>query len=139
MTSFGIRTFQLAIGAVALTVAGWASAQAADAAKPAPAPEAAAAKPAAQAHKKQAPKKHHYASPADREAAAVKEEARRGRLGDGQSASQYEQNAVARCNVFKTDLDRQACVGRVRNGQTSGSVEGGGLLMEYTQQVPASQ
>ncbi|MEQ6434519.1 hypothetical protein V8Z74_05630 [Comamonas sp. w2-DMI] len=139
MTGFGIRTFQLAIGALALTVAGWAGAQAADTAAPASAPEAAAAKPAPKAQKHHQHKKRNYASPAEREAAAVKEEARRGRLGDGKSASQYEQNALARCNVFKTDLDRQACVGRIQNGQTSGSVEGGGTLMEYTQQVPVNQ
>jgi hypothetical protein len=140
MTRFGIRTFQLAVGAAALTLAGWAGAQAADAtaAPAAAAPAAAAAKPAPQAQKRP-PKQHRQMSPAEREAAAVKEEVRRGRLGDGQSASQYEQNAVARCSVFKTDLDRQACVGRIRNGQTSGSVEGGGTLMEYTQQVPMKQ
>jgi hypothetical protein len=135
MTRFGIRTFQLAMGAAVLTMAGWVGAQATDAAAPA---AAEAAKPVPQAQKRQ-PQKHRQMSPADREAAAAREEARRGRLGDGKSASQYEQNALARCNVFKTDLDRQACVGRIQNGQTSGSVEGGGTLMEYTQQVPVKQ
>ena len=74
MTGFGIRTFQLAIGALALTVAGWAGAQAADTAARASAPEAAAAKPAPKAQKHHQHKKRNYASPAEREAAAVKEE-----------------------------------------------------------------
>lgn len=138
MKNSAIRSVQYALGAMVLTMAGWASAQATDAAAPAPAPEAAAAKPAPQQHKRQHNRQHRYSSPAAHEAAAAREEARRGRLGNGQSEGQYERNALARCDVFKTELDREACMGRVRNGQTSGSVEGGGRLMEYTQQVPVN-
>lgn len=138
MTNSAIRRMQFALGAMALMMAGWASAQAADTAAPAPAPEAAAAKPAPQQHKRQHNRQHRYSSPAAHEAAAAREEARRGRLGNGQSEGQYERNALARCDVFKTELDREACVGRVRSGQTSGSVEGGGTLREYTQQVPVN-
>lgn len=155
MAFFEARTFQLALGAVALTVAGFASAQAADAAAPAVAPVAAeAVKPAP----KKAPKaghhhhhKHGYnhghkhrdhqrdGMASGREEAAANSEARRGRLDNGQGANQYERNAFARCQVFKTDIDRQACADRVKQGATSGSVEGGGVIRESVIQVPASQ
>jgi hypothetical protein len=125
MPNFGIRTFQLTLGAVALTLAGWTtSAQAADEAAPA----------AHRLHKHHM-KKHHRpahhqgALPADREAAA----ARRSHLGEGENDRQYEHNALARCDVFKNEADRHTCVERVRNGTVSGSVESGGTLIEYTQ------
>ena len=129
MTYFAKRTLQLALGAVALTVAGFASAQA-----PAAAAVQDAAKPAAV-------KRHHRhnGDPAAREAAAARAEAQRGRLGDGQGPTQYERNAFARCEVFKTDIDRQACAARVKQGAASGSVESGGILRESTVQVPVNQ
>jgi hypothetical protein len=46
---------------------------------------------------------------------------------------------VARCDVFKNEADRRSCVDRVKDGQVSGSVEGGGVLREYTEQVPVRQ
>ena len=139
MVHSAMRTLQLAVGAVVLTAAGFASAQA-----PA-APEAAqdAAKPAAAAVKKHGGHKqhhrHHDGKPASREAAAARAEAQRGRLDNGQGANQYERNAFARCEVFKTDIDRQACVGRVKSGAASGSVQDGGILREGTIQVPVSR
>lgn len=141
MTCFGIRTVQWAIGAAALAAAGWAGAQAVGATAPAAVPEAAATRPApSMGHMHQRPHRmHRHASPAEREAAAARMEAHHGRLGNGQGDNPYERNALARCDVFKVDLDRQACVGRVRNGQASGSVESGGVLREYIQQVPANR
>ena len=78
-------------------------------------------------------------NPATREAAAARAEAQRGRLGDGQGPTQYERNAFARCQVFKTDIDRHACAERVKQGAVSGSVESGGILRESTVQVPVNQ
>ena len=49
--------------------------------------------------------------------------------------TQYEQNALRRCGIFKTEADRNACVGRVLEPQISGSVQGGGVLRSYTEQV----
>ena len=134
MTYFAKRTLQLALGAVALTVAGFASAQA-----PAAAVVQDAAKPAAVKHHHKQQRHHrHNGDPAAREAAAARAEAQRGRLGDGQGPTQYERNAFARCEVFKTDIDRQACAARVKQGAASGSVESGGILRESTVQVPVN-
>ena len=136
MTYFAKRTLQLALGAVALSVAGFASAQVADTA----ATVQDAAKPAAvKRHHKQQRHHKHNGDPAAREAAAARAEAQRGRLGDGQGPTQYERNAFARCEVFKTDIDRQACAARVKQGAASGSVESGGILRESTVQVPVNQ
>lgn len=49
----------------------------------------------------------------------------------------YERNAFARCEVFKAPEDRAACVKRLQQ-MPQGSVEGGGLLREYTYEVPAN-
>lgn len=54
----------------------------------------------------------------------------------GASAADYERNALARCEVFKTHENRMACVERMRQ-TPQGSVEGGGLLWEFSYQVPA--
>lgn len=48
----------------------------------------------------------------------------------------YERNAFARCEVFKVPEDRSACVKRLQQ-MPQGSVEGGGLLWEYSYEVPA--
>ena len=48
----------------------------------------------------------------------------------------YERNAFARCEVFKVPEDRAACVKRLQQ-MPQGSVEGGGLLREYSYEVPA--
>ena len=140
MVHSAMRTLQLALGAVVLTAAGFASAQTSvattDAAQD-------AAKPAAAAVKKHGHKHHHHhrhdGKPASREAAAARAEAQRGRLDDGKGPNQYERNAFARCAVFKTDIDRHACAERVKQGAVSGSVQDGGILRESTVQVPVSQ
>jgi hypothetical protein len=70
-----------------------------------------------------------------REAGAALVESRRGGLTDP-SPSQARQDALDRCNAFKTDQDRRECVARMTSGQVSGSVEGGGILREKTFTVP---
>lgn len=55
---------------------------------------------------------------------------------DGSSMSTYERNALARCDVFKQEGDRHSCVERMRGGSVSGSVRDGGVLREYSEQVP---
>ena len=63
-----------------------------------------------------------------KEAGAAYEEAKRGRLADG--SAQYQQNALARCNVVPSE-ERGACHARMQGqGTTSGSVEGGGIYRE---------
>jgi hypothetical protein len=129
----------LAIGAVALAAAGWSGAQ--------PAGQAAHAAPAHHAHKHH-PNKHEVqkhaardhaahaqAGSADREDAAARRAQERGDLS-GLNESQYQRNALARCDVFKDAPDHEACVARIRGGAVSGSVEGGGTLMESTQREP---
>lgn len=146
MTHTWIRPVQLGLGALALSMASWATAQTAAPAEAlaAPAAEKAPAKPHAGKHHRP----HHkgdkarrggHRDPAAHEAAAARDEARRGRLDSNGSEDQFQRNATARCEVFKVDLDRQACVERVRGGQVSGSVQGGGTITEYTQQVPVSR
>ena len=137
MMKFTTRSLQLALGAMALSLAGMASAQTNEA----PAPDKA---PAKQVHRK--PHKGHHerhehmarGSSSTKEAAAARQAQREGRLGGG-TEDQYQRNALARSGVFKAEMDKQACVERIRNGQASGSVEGGGMIMEYTQQVPLSR
>ena len=71
-----------------------------------------------------------------REAGAAYAEARRGGLTDP-SPAQARRDALDRCNAFQTDQDRRECVARMRSGEVSGSVEGGGILREKTFIVPA--
>lgn len=141
MTQSWIRHTQLCLGAVALSMASWAGAQTAAPADapPPPPPHAKHDKPKHHGHKKHH-HKHHYdrKDPAQREAAAARDQARRGGMGHHESLDQYQRNALARCEVFKTPEDRHACAERVRQpGQ--GSVEGGGIIREYTQQVRVPQ
>lgn len=151
MANFGIRTIQLTLGAISLAVAGMVGAQttqadpAMDAAKPAA--KSADMKSHKKMHKemhKGMPKEMHKqhrrdANPAMREAAAAKAEAQRGKLDDGQGVNQYERNAYARCQVFKTDIDRRACADRVKQGAISGTVQEGGILRESVIEVPVGQ
>ncbi len=70
-----------------------------------------------------------------REAAAAKQAERTGQL-TAPDAQALERNALARCAVFKTDEGKSDCEARVRNAQgASGSVNGGGLLLEATTPV----
>ena len=70
-----------------------------------------------------------------REAGAALGEAKRGRLGDGQSS--YEQNRMIRCDRL-TAGDREDCLRRMHGeGTVSGSVESGGVYRELRTTVPA--
>ena len=69
-----------------------------------------------------------------REAAAARQAGRSGQLTAPDSQAQ-ERNAMARCAVFKTDEGRSDCEARVRNARSSGSVNGGGELLEATTPV----
>jgi len=71
-----------------------------------------------------------------REAGAAYAEARRGGL-TSPSPSQARQDALDRCNAFQSEQDRRECVARMRSGDVSGSVEGGGILREKSFVVPA--
>ena len=63
-----------------------------------------------------------------REAAAAREEARRGRLDNG--VRDYERNATLRCQPLPED-QRRDCLARMHGqGTTSGSVEEGGIYRE---------
>ncbi|WP_299451818.1 hypothetical protein [uncultured Pigmentiphaga sp.] len=73
-----------------------------------------------------------------REAGAALQEARRGRLRD-EDPSIYEKNRILRCNALP-EADRPACIARAEGrGTVTGSVEGGGLLREYREVVPATE
>ena len=80
-----------------------------------------------------------YANPHEHEAAAARAEERAGRLRGDQGMDQYQRNALARCEVFRETQDRQSCVNRVRSAEVSGSVRDGGVLREYTEQVPVNR
>jgi hypothetical protein len=68
-----------------------------------------------------------------REAAAARDAARKGPFGDEQAA--YEKNALARCEALP-EAERDNCKRRTRGeGETSGSVEGGGILREYRELI----
>ncbi len=72
-----------------------------------------------------------------REAGAALQEARRGRLDDGQAG--YERNRLLRCEKHAAE-DREYCVRRMKGeGITSGSVEGGGIYRELVVPVIAPQ
>lgn len=77
-----------------------------------------------------------YSDPHQHEAAAVRAEERAGRMPRDQGMDQYQRNALARCDVFREADDRRSCVDRVRSSEVSGSVRDGGVLREYTEQVP---
>lgn len=55
----------------------------------------------------------------------------------GATMMDYQRNALARCDVFKMPEDHKACIERMRQSP-EGSVQGGGLLWEYSYQVPAN-
>jgi hypothetical protein len=70
-----------------------------------------------------------------REAGAALQEARRGRLTDGEA--EFERNRLLRCDQQPAE-DRQACIRRMNGeGITRGSVEGGGIYRELTVPVAA--
>ncbi|WP_051603162.1 hypothetical protein [Simplicispira psychrophila] len=55
----------------------------------------------------------------------------------GATTTDYQRNALARCDVFKMPEDHKACMERMRQ-VPDGSVQGGGLLWEYSYEVPAN-
>ncbi|MDA8445652.1 hypothetical protein [Paracidovorax valerianellae] len=66
------------------------------------------------------------------EAGAALESSRAGQLTDAGAPTQ-QNNAVERCDVFKTPDDRAACLDRVKGqGAVSGSPAAGGVLREST-------
>jgi len=70
-----------------------------------------------------------------KEAGAAFDEAKRGRLTDGNT--QFQQNALIRCQKLDSDA-QQACERRMRGeGVVSGSVAAGGLYRELTVPIPA--
>jgi hypothetical protein len=70
-----------------------------------------------------------------REAGAAFQEARAGRLGNGET--DFERNRLLRCDQQPAE-DRSACIRRMNGeGFTSGSVEGGGIYRELTVPVAA--
>ncbi|HEU4621206.1 MAG TPA: hypothetical protein VFS42_03195 [Burkholderiaceae bacterium] len=74
-----------------------------------------------------------------REAAAVRDEARRG--GNAPSAPpDYEHNVMQRCQAFP-EQDRSDCEARMRQEDTtvSGSVEGGGIIRERVTREPVPE
>ena len=71
------------------------------------------------------------------EAGAALNDAKRGTLD--KNNGNFEQNALARCNVFKNAEDHDLCVRRQREGSVSGSVAGGGDIRELTVIVPAPE
>ncbi len=133
--------FRWSLGALAVMGASLAFAQAQPAPEPPP-PAAAHAQPhhpAKQMHKHGSKHKgsSKYASPKKHEAAAVAAERRHG-ADHGEGMDQYQRNALKRCDVFKSEDDRRACVARVRHPQVKGSVEGGGVLRTYSETSPAA-
>ena len=79
-----------------------------------------------------------------KESGAAKDEARRGQLANGGSASTRDQNAIDRCNALPSK-DRGDCMARIQGPatpnqrtQTSGSVAGGGIIRETTTTISAS-
>jgi uncharacterized protein YlxW (UPF0749 family) len=63
-------------------------------------------------------------------------EAKRNLLNDT-TANLFEKNQFKRCRVFKGD-DRETCEARVRGeGNTTGSVQSGGILREVVRPVPS--
>lgn len=55
----------------------------------------------------------------------------------GATAADYQRNAMSRCDVFKMQEERKACMDRMRQAP-QGSVQDGGVLREHTYEVPAN-
>ncbi|MBQ0133190.1 MAG: hypothetical protein KBT18_13750 [Comamonas sp.] len=139
---------QAGLCAAALVGAGWVQAQTPNPTESQAVPAQSEAAPTQQhmpkpgKHHPKHSKKHHrssagkYATPQQHEAAAVRQEHRHGKgPAHADQMTDLQRNALRRCDVFKTNEDRMACVERVRQPQISGSVESGGIIREYTQTV----
>ncbi len=72
-----------------------------------------------------------------REAAAARDQARQGKLDNGESPADLMRNALARCAPV-AEADRGNCERLARGeGQSSGSVAGGGVIREITTRTVA--
>lgn len=72
-----------------------------------------------------------------KEAGAAKAEAQKHRLAPNANAD-YERNRLQRCQAFKDEAERRTCIERTRQAPVKGSVEGGGVLREYIEVIPAT-
>jgi hypothetical protein len=74
-----------------------------------------------------------------REAGAVRQESLLGKADDTATPGDWRRNALARCQAHQDALDRSVCERRMLGeGETLGSVEGGGLLRQITTTVPSA-
>jgi len=65
-------------------------------------------------------------------------EFKRGRMKEAAQSSEFEKNALLRCEVHQGD-DKTACIARIRGeGRTEGSVSGGGILRELVTVITTS-
>jgi hypothetical protein len=63
-------------------------------------------------------------------------EIKRGRMHEAEQPSDYEKNALQRCDVHQ-GIDRTACIERMQGrGHTEGSVASGGILREIETIIP---
>lgn len=74
---------------------------------------------------------HHKARPVHTHRAAMEHQA------PDSIATDYERNALRRCEVFKTAEDHAACVARVHQPLQQDSVDSGGVLRQSVQTMPA--
>ncbi|MES2073443.1 MAG: hypothetical protein V4488_24025 [Pseudomonadota bacterium] len=71
-----------------------------------------------------------------KEAGAALADAKNGRLYEV-DRSDYQRNALLRCQQQALPEDKETCERRLREGAVSGSVAAGGVLREYHEVIPA--
>lgn len=134
------RPLQAGVLASAMLWALSASAQMPNPEMPAPAAAPSAQQmPAAQQMQKHRMRAGHRANAPRHHRANGVEPAKANRLATdmGKTSTDYERNALARCDAFKAREDHRACVERMQQ-PAQGSVMGGGVLREYSYEVPAN-
>lgn len=73
-----------------------------------------------------------------KEAVSARDQTRRGDLIT-EDAQTLAANALLRCRVHRSTVDREACEGMVRGaGEVSGTAQGGGRIQQFTTLVPGS-
>jgi hypothetical protein len=73
-----------------------------------------------------------------KEAVSARDQTRRGDLIT-EDARTLAANALLRCRVHRSTVDREACEGMVRGaGEVSGTAQGGGRIQQFTTLVPGS-
>jgi hypothetical protein len=73
-----------------------------------------------------------------KEAVSARDQARRGDLIT-EDAQTLAVNALLRCRVHRSTVDRQACENMVRGeGEVSGTVQAGGRIQQITTVLPGS-